>query len=75
MKEFILSVVCCSIGMAIAEMIAYRIRKHDGLDRIWKTCTLVDDGDSWHCSNCGSAASKQSWAYWRYCPKCGAFVW
>lgn len=41
-----------------------------------RTCNLIEDGDgdSLHCSNCGGAAEKQSWAYWSYCPNCGARV-
>lgn len=39
-----------------------------------QTCNLIEDEDLLHCSNCGGAAEKQSWAYWRYCPNCGAKV-
>lgn len=39
-----------------------------------RTCSLIEDGDSLHCSNCGGAAEEQSWAYWSYCPNCGAKV-
>lgn len=39
-----------------------------------RTCNLIEDGDSLHCSNCGGGAEKQSWAYWRYCPNCGSRV-
>ena len=35
-----------------------------------RTCNLIEDGDLLHCSNCGGAAEKQSWAYWNYCPNC-----
>ena len=42
--------------------------------RAERTCNLIGDGDSLHCSNCGGAAEKQSWAYWRYCPNCCAKV-
>lgn len=40
-----------------------------------ETCALIEDiedGDLLHCSNCGGAAEKQSWAYWNFCPNCGA---
>lgn len=41
-----------------------------------RTCNLIEDedGGSLHCSNCGGAAEKQSWAYWNYCPNCRAKV-
>jgi predicted RNA-binding Zn-ribbon protein involved in translation (DUF1610 family) len=42
--------------------------------RAERTCNLIEDEDLLHCSNCGSAAAKQSWAYWIYCPNCGAKV-
>lgn len=45
-----------------------------GNSRAERTCNLIEDGDLLHCSNCGSAAAKQSWAYWIYCPNCGARV-
>ena len=38
------------------------------------TCNLIEDGDLLHCSNCGGAAAKRSWARWTYCPNCGAKV-
>lgn len=39
-----------------------------------RTCHLVEDDGLFHCSNCGGVASKQSWAYWKFCPNCGAKV-
>lgn len=33
-----------------------------------------EDVDLLHCSNCGGAAEKQSWAYWHYCPNCSSKV-
>lgn len=48
--------------------------KFDELDVSGRTCNLIEDGDSLHCSNCGGAAAKQSWAYWNHCPNCGARV-
>lgn len=37
-------------------------------------CNLIEDVNLLHCSNCGGGAPKQSWAYWNYCPNCGAKV-
>lgn len=45
-----------------------------GNSRAERTCNLIENGDLLHCSNCGSAAAKQSWAYWIYCPNCGCKV-
>lgn len=42
--------------------------------RAERTCSLIEDGDLLHCSNCGGAAEKQSWARWSYCPNCGRRV-
>lgn len=42
-----------------------------------RMCNLIEDEDLeflLHCSNCGAGAPKQSWAYWSYCPNCGAKV-
>ena len=39
-----------------------------------RTCHQVEDDGLIHCSNCGGAAEKQSWAYWNYCPNCGSRV-
>ena len=42
--------------------------------RAERTCNLIEDRGLLHCSNCGGVAEKQSWAYWTYCPNCGAKV-
>ena len=39
-----------------------------------QTCHLIEDGGLLHCSNCGAASGKRSWAYWKVCPNCGAKV-
>ena len=39
-----------------------------------RTCHLVEDDGLIHCSNCGGAAAKRSWTYWKFCPNCGANV-
>jgi len=48
------------------------MRKHGWVKE--RTCNLTENGDLLHCSYCGAAAQGQSWAYWHYCPNCGAKV-
>lgn len=49
-------------------------------DRVYFTdeavaCHLLEvDDDHARCSFCGGVAEKQSWAYWHYCPNCGAWI-
>lgn len=62
---FVYSVIKCSF-QAIADELNAELGSG--------TCNLIEDGDLLHCSNCGGAAAKQSWAYWAYCPNCGAKV-
>lgn len=38
------------------------------------TCHTVEDSGLLHCSECGGGAEKRLWAYWHYCPNCGARV-
>lgn len=39
-----------------------------------RTCHTVEDSGLLHCSECGGGAEKRLWAYWHYCPNCGAKV-
>lgn len=39
-----------------------------------RTCHTVEDIGLLHCSECGGGAEKRLWAYWHYCPNCGAKV-
>lgn len=39
-----------------------------------RTCQLIADSDILHCSECGGVAEERLWAYWSYCPNCGARV-
>ena len=39
-----------------------------------RTCQLIEDSGLLHCSECGGVAEERLWAYWHYCPNCGARV-
>lgn len=39
-----------------------------------RTCQLIEDSGLLHCSECGGVAEERLWAYWHYCPNCGAHV-
>lgn len=58
-----------------ADEVTHRNCKYS-INRGWRerTCRLVEDSGLLHCSKCGGAAEKQSWAYWNYCPNCGAMI-
>lgn len=42
--------------------------------RAERTCHLIEDSGLLHCSECGGVAEERLWAYWHYCPNCGARV-
>lgn len=42
--------------------------------RAERTCQLIEDSGLLHCSECGGVAEERLWAYWSYCPNCGARV-
>ena len=58
-------------GDELGEYTVKRICEAWNTERI---CSLIDDGNLLHCSNCGGAAESQSWTYWKYCPNCGSKV-
>lgn len=64
----------CDIIAATGTMETKEVAIEAWNTRAERTCHLIEDGDLLHCSNCGGAAAKQSWAYWNFCPNCGAKV-
>lgn len=62
---------CCSRG-DVYETEAEAIAAWNS--RAERTCQLIEDSGLLHCSECGGAAEKRLWAYWHYCPNCGAKV-